>query len=89
VCDLGADPAVAANLGIVAGALEQPVGDPRRAAAAAGDRDRSPLVELDGEDPRGAGDDRGELFVRVGLEPGLDTKAVSSAVRSEWSRRPS
>src|ERR1700760_4000406 len=39
--DLVGDDAAVADLGVIADAAQQPVGDPRRASAAAGDRDRA------------------------------------------------
>ena len=50
--------AVAADLGVVAHALEQAVGDARRAAGALGDRARAAGVDLDAEHAARARDDR-------------------------------
>ena len=63
------DVTVAVDLGVIAGALEQPVDDPGRAPAAPGDRPDGRVVDADGEDDRRALDDRGELLVRVEIEP--------------------
>ena len=63
------DPAVAVDLGVVAGPLQQPVDDPRRAPAAARDRPGRRLVDLDVEDSGRSVDDRGELVDLVEVEP--------------------
>ncbi len=63
------DPAVAVDLGVVAGPLQEPVDDPRRAPAAAGDRSLGAIVDRDLEDPRRPVDDRREVVLLVEVEP--------------------
>ena len=71
------DVAVAVDLGVVADALEQPVDDPWRAAAAPGDRPDRGVVDADAEDHRRALDDRGQLLVGVEVEPVGGPEAVA------------
>ena len=71
------DVTVAMDLGVIAGALEQPVDDPGRAPAAPGDRPDGRVVDADREDDRRAFDDRSELLVRVEVEPIGGTEPVA------------
>src|SRR3954469_6587451 len=77
------DDAGAADLGPVAHALEQPVGDARRAAAALGDRPPAAVVERHAEDRRRAPDDPREVVGAVGLEAVLDAEAVAQRRREQ------
>src|SRR5206468_3571226 len=72
----GDDPAEA-HLRVVADALEQAVGDARRAAAARGDRIRPVGLERHVEDARRAGDDRREIRQVVVLEAVLQAEAIA------------
>ena len=65
------------NLGVVAYALEQAVGDAGSAAAALRDRDRASVVDCHREQLRRPPDDLGELLGGVMLEPVLDSEAVT------------
>src|SRR5436190_1777145 len=71
------DPAVAVDLGVVPGALQEPVDDARRPAAAAGDRAGGGVVDRDLEDPRRAVDDGGEVVLLVEVEPVGGAEAVT------------
>ena len=75
--DLGVDRAVAADLGEVAHALEQPVGDARGAAGALGDRAGAGGVDRDAEDARRSARRSGSGRRAVVLEPVLDPEAVA------------
>ena len=75
--DLGRDHAGAAHLGEVAHALEQPVGDARRAAGALGDRPLAVRLDLDLEDPGRAPHDLAPVVRLVVLEPLADAEAVA------------
>ena len=59
--DLAGDHARAADLGVVADPLQQPVRDPRRAARALGDHALAAGLDLDLEDARGTADDPREV----------------------------
>ena len=76
-----------ADLGPVADAAQQPVGDARRAAAARGDRERAGLVDPHVEDLGRAVDDAREVGGRVGLEPVLDAEAVAQRRREQPGAR--
>ena len=84
---------VAAHLGVVAHALEQPVGDARRAAARARrSRARPPSSICDVEDARRAARrSRARSSGLVVVEPVLDAEAVAQRRRQQarraWSRR--
>ena len=71
------DAAVAVDLGVVAGSLEQPVDDPWRAPAAGRDRPRRGRLDLDVENPRGALDDRRQVVLLVEVEPIRGPEAVA------------
>ena len=75
--DVGVDRPGSLHLGEVADPLQQPVGDPRRAARARGDRLRALGVDLDLEDARRALDDLREVRGAVVLEPVADAEAVA------------
>ena len=77
----------AAHLGVVAHALEQPVGHARRAARAARDRARAGPVDLDAEDPGRALDDVGEVVRVVEVEPVRDAEAVAQRRREQAGAR--
>ena len=84
---VGRNDAAGADLGVVADALEQPVGDARRTAAAPGDRLRAFEVERDLEDRSRPRDDLGEVVGVVGLEPVLDPEAVAQRRRQQARAR--
>src|SRR5437773_560937 len=67
--DRGRDLAAGAHLGVVAHALQEPVRDPRRAAAAPRDLGDARGVRLDAENSRRPGDDLGEIVGRIVGEP--------------------
>ena len=67
----------------VAHALEQPVGDAGRPAAALGDRARARRLDLDAQDAGGADDDAGEVAGAVVLEPVLEAEAVAQRRREQ------
>src|SRR3990172_3816933 len=71
------DPAVAVDLGVVAGSFQEPVDDAGCAPPAAGDGDRGAGIDVDVEDPGRALDDLGELGVRVEVEPVRGPEAVA------------
>ena len=71
------DRARPAHLGEVAHALEQSVGDARRAARAIGDRARAGGVDCYAEHAGAAHDDPREVARRVVVEPVLDAEAVA------------
>jgi len=73
---LRSDDTAAANLGVIAHALEQPVGHPRRTATAGGDGHRAVLLDRDPEQHRRAPDDPAELWRRVMLQPMLNPEPV-------------
>jgi hypothetical protein len=75
--DRDGDDAVGADLGVVADALEEAVGDPGRPAAAPGDLVGAVVVEGDLEDGRGAGDDALEVGLAVEVEPRGEAEAVA------------
>ena len=90
---VGVDRAVAAHLGVVAHALEQAVGDARRAARAVGDRARAGGVDRDAEDAgasarRSARGRRGRSG-RGGAGCRSGRAAAWSAGRRGWWRRSS
>jgi hypothetical protein len=64
------------DLRVVADALEQPVDDARGAPTATGDRGDRGRVDLDPQDLRRAPDDRGQLVVRVEVEPVRRAEAI-------------
>ena len=74
---VGVDVATPVDLGEVAHALEQAVGDARGAAGALGDRARARGLDLDAQHARGADDDAGEVAGAVVLEPVLEAEAVA------------
>jgi hypothetical protein len=71
------DVAFGLDLGVVADATEQAVGDPWGAAGASGDLDRPAVVDLDAEEPGGAADDGLELLGVVVLELGGEPEPVA------------
>ena len=71
------DAPAGAHLGVVAGAPEQPVGDPGGAAGAPGQQDRPRRGDLDPQQPRRADDDRGQLLGSVVVEPEGHPEAVA------------
>jgi hypothetical protein len=74
------DAAVALDLGVVAHAAQQPVGDARRAARAARDLQRAGGVDGHVQQPRRARDDARQLLGRVELQPRHDAEAVAQRV---------
>jgi hypothetical protein len=84
------DRAVALDVGEVADAAQQPVGDPWRAARAARDLDAAVGVERHVQEPGRAVHDPGQLLGAVELEPATMPKRSRSgwsACRRGWSRR--
>ena len=81
------DPAVIAHLGVVAHALEHPVGDAGRAPAAAGDFTQARRLRLDLEDPGRAGGDFRQLLRGVHFKPVADPKAVAQGGRQHAGPR--
>ena len=83
---------VAADLGEVANPLQQPVGDPRRAARALRDHALAGGLDLDLEDRRRAVHDPRQVLGLVVLEALADAEAVAQRRRQQarrgWSRRP-
>ena len=61
--------AIAADLGMVADAAQEPVHDPWRAPAAFGEDAHSGGLDVHAEDPGRAPDDLRELFATVVVEP--------------------
>ena len=83
----GVDRAGAADLGVVAHALEQPVGDARRAAGALGDRARALPASISTPSTRAERVTmRAEVVGRVVLEPVLDAEAVAQRRRQQARR---
>ncbi len=80
--DGGGDDAAGLDLGVVAHAAQQTVGDARRAAGALGDLAGAFRLARDAEDLGGAAHDRGELERAVELQPLHDAEAVRAAARS-------
>ena len=76
VGDLAVDPPLPPDLGEIADAAQEPVGDAGRAARALRDLERSLLVDLDVEELRGASDDPDEIFGLVEIEAGDDAEAA-------------
>src|SRR4051812_5790912 len=76
-CRAGVDVPAPVNLGVVAGALEQPVGDAGSAARALGDRPGAGRLDLDPQHARGADDDPRQVAATVVLEPVLEPEAVA------------
>ena len=70
------DLAVAYDLGVVAHALEEPVGDARRSAAAAGELLRARLGDGDPQYPRVADHDLLQVLRPVVVEPVGEPEAV-------------
>ena len=83
VGDLLGDHAGAADLGEVADALEEAVGDARRAARALRDRVLARGLDLGAEDPGRAVDDLREVAGLVVLEPVADAEAVAKRRRQK------
>ncbi len=83
--DLDRDRTRVANLGDVANASEDAVGDARRPARTTGDLVGCLVGDLDAEDPRRAADDRRELVLLVVAEPERHAEAVAER-RREQSR---
>jgi hypothetical protein len=77
VGDLAGDAPAGLDLGEVAHPAQQPVGDARRAAGAAGDLGGAVRLGLDGEDLRRAADDVGQVLGRVVLQPLHDAEAIA------------
>ncbi len=75
------DRPVGAHLGVVADAFQQTVRDAGRTARTARDLVRAVGFELDAEDRRDPAQDRGELVVRVVVEPGDEPEPVAQGVR--------
>src|SRR5207342_1357061 len=75
--DLGVDRAAIPDLGDVADPLQQPVGDPRRAARALCDRPRPLGVDLDPEDAGRTDDDLAQVLGAVVLEAVREAEAVA------------
>ena len=75
--DAGGDPAVGADLGEVADALQEAVGDARRTAGAAGDLLRRVGLERHAQDPSGALHDRDQVGGVVVVEAGDEAEAVA------------
>ena len=69
--------AVGAHLGVVAYALEQPVGDAGGAAGAPGDLERATVLERDAEDARRPFDDGDEIVDVVVVEAGDEAEPVA------------
>ncbi len=69
VCDVAIDPALGSNVGKVANALQQPIGDSRSSASASGDDRPTFLVERDAEDARRPANDLLERRLIVEVEP--------------------
>jgi hypothetical protein len=81
----------ALDVGEVADAAQQAVGDARRAARPARDLEAAVGVDRTFQQARPSGDDARQLLGGVELEPGDDAEAVAQRVRSAcrrgWSRR--
>ena len=84
---LGVDDAAAADLRVVAHALEQAVGHARGAAGALGDRPRAGGLDLDLQHARAAGHDPRQVVGRVVVEPVLDAEAVAQRRRQQAGAR--
>ena len=69
--------ALALDLGKVADALQDAVGDTRSAAAAPCDLDRAVVGDLDAQNGCRTADDLGELLGGVHLQPAIDAEAVA------------
>ena len=74
------DAAIAFDLGPVAHAAQQAVGDARRAAGAPGDFQRAFVVDGGAQQVGGAADDALQLVGRVELQAGRDAEAVPQRV---------
>src|SRR5881392_510969 len=72
--------AVRLHLRVVAHAAQDPVGDARRAARAAGDFDRAVVIERHLQQARGAAHDRRQLVLAVELQARDDAEAVAQGV---------
>jgi hypothetical protein len=80
VGDGARDLAVGLDLGEVAHAAQQAVGNARRAARALGDFHRAVLDDVAVQQVRRAAHDQAEFFRRVELQPGDDAEAVAQRV---------
>ena len=69
--------ALALDLGKVADALQDAVGDTRSAAAAPCDLDRAVVGDLDAQNGCRTADYLGELFGRIHLQPAIDAESVA------------
>src|SRR6218665_261608 len=74
------DVAVGLDLGVVAHAPQQPVGDARRAARAAGDLQTPGVIHRDTEQAGAALDDARQFLRAVELQPGHDAEAVAQRI---------
>src|SRR5712691_2061159 len=72
--------AIRLHLRVVPHAAQYPVGDARRAARAAGDLDRSVIIESNLQQARGAAHDRRQLVLAVELQARDDAEAVAQRV---------
>jgi hypothetical protein len=83
VRELARDPAVAVDLGEVAGPAEEAVGDARGAAAAPGELVRSLLVDVDADEAGAAEDDLAEEVGGVVVVPEVDPEPGAEGGREE------
>src|SRR5579885_2601867 len=81
------DAAIGADFGEVARAAEQPVGDARRSAAAAGDFLAAGLIHFDIQDLRRTANDDKQIFRLIKIEPMNDAESRAKRRGDEASAR--